>query len=173
MNPESTPRLNRRDWLKGLGSLSAAAIVAGCASPARRSGDLIRRENAQPGTRDWLLQKPRIDPTTKYRCPWVEGYCSHTTVRAGEALDIFVSTNPASEFTLDIYRTGFYGGTGGRHVLSLGPLPGRVQPDPPIGKNRLRECRWEPSATLKIPRDWVSGVTSANSPHCAKAGKVM
>ena len=25
-----------------------------------------------------------IDPSTKYRCPWIEGYCSKTSVRAGE-----------------------------------------------------------------------------------------
>src|SRR5678815_4370632 len=125
------------------------------ASPRR---DLVRRENEKPGTRDWLLQKTRIDPKTKYRCPCIEGYCSRTSVRAGNEISFFVSANPASAFTLDLYRMGFYGGTGGRHMLSLGPFKGIVQPDPPIGKNRLRECQWEPCSTITIPSDWLSGV---------------
>jgi hypothetical protein len=79
-------------------------------------------------------------------------------VRAGEPITFYVSTRPASAFRIDIYRTGFYGGSGGRHVLSLGPFEGTVQPDPPIAERRLRDCRWEPSATITIPGDWVSGV---------------
>ena len=38
--------------------------------------DRIRRENAMPGTREWLATKVLVQPKTKYRCPWVEGYAS-------------------------------------------------------------------------------------------------
>ena len=120
--------------------------------------DLIRRENQKPGTRDWMLTRTRIDPATRYRCPWVEGYCSRTSVRPGEEIRFHVSTNPPSPFRIDIYRTGFYGGAGARHVVSHGPFPGRTQPDPPVGQRRLRECNWEPCLTLRIPEDWLSGV---------------
>jgi hypothetical protein len=120
--------------------------------------DIIRRENEKPGTREWMLTNTRIDPETKYRCPWIEGYCSHTSIRAGETLRIFVSANPASEFTLDVYRLGYYGGDGGRLMEKLGPFPGKAQPEPEIGAKRVRDCAWEPSAELKIPADWVSGV---------------
>ena len=85
---------------------------------AARDPDLIRRENSRPGTRDWLLTNTRIDPATKYRCPWIEGYASRTSLRAGERMTLHVSTNPASAFMLDIYRLGYYGGAGGRHVIS-------------------------------------------------------
>jgi hypothetical protein len=105
-----------------------------------------------------MLNNTRIDAATKYRCPWIEGYCSRTSVRAGEQITFYVSTNPASPFRLDIYRSGFYAGAGGRHVLSLGPFDGTVQPDPPIGERRIRDCRWEPTATITVPEDWVSGV---------------
>jgi hypothetical protein len=105
-----------------------------------------------------MLTNTRIEPATKYRCPWIEGYCSRTSVRAGEQITFYVSTNPASSFRLDIYRSGFYGGAGGRHVLSLGPFDGSVQPDPSIGERRIRDCRWEPAATITVPEDWVSGV---------------
>jgi hypothetical protein len=37
-----------------------------------------------------------IDPKTKFRCLWIEGYCLHTSIQAGETLQIFVSTNPAA-----------------------------------------------------------------------------
>ena len=43
-------------------------------------------------------------------------------------------------------------------MLRLGPFAGAVQPDPPVGEMRLRECRWEPCISLKIPQDWPSGV---------------
>src|SRR6476620_11060639 len=119
---------------------------------------IVRKENERPGTRDWLLTKTRVDPATKYRCPWVEGYCSRTSVRAGEEISFFVSTNPPSPFRIDFFRMGYYGGAGGRLVVSHGPFPGAAQPDPPVGERRLRECAWEPCLTLKVPEDWVSGV---------------
>ncbi|MHB8519782.1 MAG: N,N-dimethylformamidase beta subunit family domain-containing protein [Limisphaerales bacterium] len=162
--------LSRRELLKGVIGFGAAAALSGCATglegsrgtiarpPGRAQPDLVRRENEEPGTRDWLLRNPRVDLKTKYRCPWIEGYCSRTSVQARETLDIFVSTNPPSPFTIDFFRMGYYGGAGGRHVLRLGPFPGKTQPDPPIGKARVRECRWEPCASLTIPSDWVSGV---------------
>ena len=151
--------LPRREWIKGTLGLGAVAALSGCASMGEPSrSDLVRRENQKPGTRDWTLKNTRIDPSTKYRCPWIEGYCSHTSVRAGDRIQFFVSTNPASSFTIDVYRMGFYGGTGGRHLTTLGPFPGAVQADPAIGPKRLRDCQWEPCATLKIPSDWPSGV---------------
>jgi hypothetical protein len=155
--------LSRREVLKGLGAVGALASLGeleleGAARFDPRQSSLIRQENQREGTSDWLLTNTRIDPTTKYRCPWIEGYCSRTSVRPGDELTIYVSTNPKSEFTLDFYRMGFYGGLGGREMLNMGPFRGRVQADPPVGPKRLRECRWEPSTTITIPKDWVSGV---------------
>jgi len=154
--------LDRRDTLKTLAALGAGAAAgawprrAAPADEGRRN--VIQRENELPGTRDWMLRTPRIDPATKYRCPWIEGYCSHPSIRAGETISFHVSTNPKSQFTLDIYRLGYYGGLGGRLMSRLGPFDGTVQPDPPVGKNRLRVCAWEPCAALRIPEDWISGV---------------
>ena len=160
---DSSIRLSRRELLAGVVGVGAATLAAGGAvgravSRPAESSDLIRRENEKPGTRDWLLEKTGIDPPTKYRCPWIEGYCSRTSVRAGETIAFHVSTNPASPFRLDIYRLGYYGGTGGRHVLSMGPYEGNVQPDPDVGPRRLRDCQWPACASLQIPPDWLSGV---------------
>ena len=43
-------------------------------------------------------------------------------------------------------------------MSTIGPLQGRPQPLPEVGPRRVRECRWEPSTTITIPADWVSGV---------------
>jgi hypothetical protein len=155
--------------LKAVAGIAAGTAVSGCAVPRRasrtgrgqsasRANDLIRRENERPGTQDWLLTKPRIDPASQYRCPWIEGYCSQASVGAGDTLSLFVNTNPVSDFSLEIYRMGYYGGAGGRLVSKLGPFRGQMQSDPAIGDNRLRECRWNTSAQFQIPRDWLSGV---------------
>lgn len=159
----SSQGLSRRDLLKslaGTGLTVGLSALGGCVLPrrtdARRS--LVAQENEKPGTTDWMLSQTRVDPQTKYRCPWVEGYCSRTSVSAGESLGIFVSTNPPSPFVIDLYRLGYYGGNGGRLLTRLGPFSGNVQRDPPIGVERLRECQWQPSTHIRIPRDWPSGV---------------
>jgi hypothetical protein len=154
--------LHRRDLLRNAGAVGLGSALSPLASafadPSAARRDLIRSENEKPGGTDWLLANTRIDPKTKYRCPWIEGYCSHTSIRAGETLAIMVSTNPASPFVIDLYRLGYYGGKGGRHLGQLGPFKGKVQPDPEVGEERLRECRWEPATKITIPKDWPSGV---------------
>ncbi|MFB3825611.1 MAG: N,N-dimethylformamidase beta subunit family domain-containing protein [Bryobacteraceae bacterium] len=125
------------------------------------AGDLIQRENARPGTPGWLLSRVMIANFGKspgYRSLFIEGYCSRQSVEAGETLDIMVSTNPPARFQIEIFRMGYYGGLGARRMATLGPFQGKVQPDPEIGPNRLRECRWEPAAQVKIPAGWPSGV---------------
>jgi hypothetical protein len=150
-------RPTRRDLLKGIVAVETAALFARSAvsgetasvAPPIGAGPsaLIPRENSRQGTRDWLLANTRIDPKTKYRCPWIEGYCSKTSARAGEEISFFVSTDPASSFTLDLYRMGYYAGAGGRLIQSLGAFAGKTQETPPIGERRLRDCQWEPCAT--------------------------
>ena len=122
------------------------------------SPNRIVTENQRIGTRDWLLERPRVDPESRFRSPWIEGYCSRASVRAGEAISFHVSTNPPSRFVLDLFRMGYYQGAGARHVLRLGPFAGAVEPDPPIAAKRLRECRWRAHASVTIPEDWPSGV---------------
>ena len=127
----------------------------------------ILSENKKAGTEDWILTKVRAD-TCKLEKPYkanyfcrqedIEGYCSKASVSAGETLEVFVSTNPVSNFSVDFYRMGYYGGKGGRKVLSMGPLKGQKQITPPDGEKNLRDCNWTKSFQIKIPKDWVSGV---------------
>ena len=152
---------DRREFIKSGAALIVAAMAtptAGTAAalPAQRS--LIQRENEKPGTRDWQLTRVRLDKTGGIRSPLIEGYCSKQSVLVGQALDIMVSVRPATQFKIEIFRTGYYGGAGARLMTTLGPFSGQPQPEPPVGEKRLRECRWEPSTTLKIPSDWPSGI---------------
>ena len=104
--------IDRRELLKGataMGLASALAPLTGIQTTAASPG-LIRAENEKTGTTDWLLTSTRVDPKTRWRCPWIEGYCSHTSIRAGERLDIMVSSNPPTAFVIDLYRLGYYGG---------------------------------------------------------------
>jgi hypothetical protein len=160
--PHNHSHLNRRGVLEAVAAAGVATVLDPVAhalfAHAPPHSNLIRDENEKPGTTDWMLKNTRVDPKTKYRCPWLEGYCSATSLRAGDELSIVVSTNPPSPFVIDLYRLGYYQGKGGRHLLRLGPFKGAVQPDPAIGKERLRECRWEPATKLTIPKDWPSGV---------------
>jgi hypothetical protein len=142
--------LDRRQWLQGLAAGSLAAD--------KPKKNLIQTENARPGTTDWQLTYTRVDPKTRYRCPWIEGFAGRASVCAGDKIDFFVSTNPTFRFVIDLYRLGYYQGKGGRHMTRLGPFAGKTQPTPPVGKARLRECRWDKCTTLEIPKDWPSGV---------------
>jgi hypothetical protein len=146
--------LTRRALFRTAGLAGAFAALTGRAA-LRPNRPVIVEENRRPGTTDWQLTFVR---TQNHRSAQIEGYCSHTSVRPGEDLDIFVSADPATAVTIDVYRIGYYGGKGGRHVTRLGPFDVQPQPTPPVGEHRLRECRWARTTRLRIPADWVSGV---------------
>src|SRR5688572_5742113 len=160
MPQNHSSRLTRRELLKGVAGAGLAGALASGAPGAESKvaagrDNVITRENARPGTTDWQLTFIRSE---KFRSEPIEGYCSRTSARPGEAIDIFVSAKPATDVHIDIYRMGYYGGKGGRHVTRLGPFKVTTQETPPVGPRRLRECTWRRTATLTIPNDWVSGV---------------
>ncbi|MDA7916478.1 twin-arginine translocation signal domain-containing protein [Verrucomicrobia bacterium] len=146
---ESKSGLNRRDALKGAAAASLG-IASGAFGAPKAFGnaphtsspkrDLIRKENAKPGTSDWQLTKTRQLPgkinkiLNNGRCPWIEGYCSANSVRAGEKLRVMVNTNPVSEFKLEIFRTGYYNGDGARLMKRFDSLKGKTQEDPEVGE---------------------------------------
>jgi hypothetical protein len=132
--------------------LSALASCGGADLP-----NPIHIENQKAGTSDWQLTRVRADKGG-FRSPWIEGYCSRQSVKAGETIDIMVSTSPPRRFEIDIFRMGFYGGKGARLMTKLGPVEGKAQAVAAPGAKNLRECRWESSVRLTVPADWPSGV---------------
>lgn len=160
--------LSRRAFVKSGASLTAGSLLSsGQGSEASSKDNPIVQENRKPGTLEWQLQCHRFDdPVTlasyplnrRLRSSVIEGYASRTSVLPGEEIEFKVSLQPEGGFWIDFYRLGYYGGTGGRHMGRLGPFSGGPQPVPLMSLERLRECRWETGARLKIPQDWPSGV---------------
>ncbi|MCX8038865.1 MAG: hypothetical protein N3D11_17815 [Candidatus Sumerlaeia bacterium] len=128
------------------------------AASALAAANPVQTENRKPGAPDWQLTRVRLDRADGMRSPFIEGYCSRQSVKAGEVLDIMVSTDPPAKFQIEIFRTGYYGGRGARLMRKLGPFQGKPQPVPKPGPKDLIECNWEPVAQLIIPKDWLSGV---------------
>jgi hypothetical protein len=114
----------------------------------------IEAENQRPGTRAWINTSAAVDP--RRRSPAIEGYCTRTSYRAGDTVQVCVSST--APFTVEFYRLGFYSGEGARLVARTAKLPGAHHGDPPVGDLQLRECNWPPSVAFRIPPDWVSGV---------------
>ena len=91
-------------------------------------------ENKLPGTTDWLIDV-KFDtcslPDHRFcRRPQIEGYCSKTSVQAGDTIDFFVSTNPGSKFSLNIYRMGYYQGKGANLKKTISEMQGKQQSEP-------------------------------------------
>ncbi|NDJ24006.1 DUF4082 domain-containing protein [Nostoc sp. B(2019)] len=129
----------------GIGSIAFSAS----ATPANPNP--IYLENLNPGTNNWKLDNRGSGE--------IAGYASATSVNKGESLDIKVSLGQAGQFTIDVYRLGYYGGTGGRLIATSGPLNGTTQPactkDIDTG---LVECNWATSYVLQVSNNWTSGI---------------
>ncbi|MEH2191990.1 MAG: N,N-dimethylformamidase beta subunit family domain-containing protein [Nostoc sp.] len=130
----------------GIGSItfSASATPVGGGNP-------IYLENLNAGTTNWKLDNRGSNQ--------IAGYASATSVNKGESLDIKVSLGQAGQYTIDVYRLGYYGGTGGRLMASSGPLNGTPQAactqDSTTG---LTECNWTTSYVLQVSSNWTSGI---------------
>ena len=151
----------------GTGPDSAASPPV---TPAVPPANPIVLENRNQGTTSWQLT---IDH--KALNQEIEGYASKTSVNKGSPIDFMVSTSNSTQYTMDIYRMGWYPqGTnpdgsscapscGGRLMLHVGPLSGArqatcpqviTQNDPNFG---MTECNWTPSYTLNVPSTWTTG----------------
>lgn len=133
----------------------------------RTTDNPVVEENSKQGTIEWQLHYTAYDePITlaayplnrRLRSPAIEGFATRSSVLPGESIEIMVSMDPPGRFTIDLYRLGYYGGLGGRHMGQLGPFRAYTQEVPLMTIERLRECKWESAASLTVPDDWPSGV---------------
>ncbi len=144
-------------------ALAIAGTALSLQPGAAGQQNIIQKENEKAGATDWLLTRVQRQDDELYERGWrrrklIEAYASHTSIRAGETLRVFVSTEPASQYSVDIYRMGYYGGNGARHMKSIRGLKGTPQPTPKDGERTLVECNWKEGFSFEIPKDWVSGV---------------
>ncbi|MEH2139980.1 N,N-dimethylformamidase beta subunit family domain-containing protein [Nostoc sp.] len=130
----------------GIGSITFSASVTPVGG-----GNPIYLENLNAGTTNWKLDNRGSSE--------IAGYASATSVNKGESLDIKVSLGQAGQYTIDVYRLGYYGGTGGRLMASSGLLNGTTQAactqDSSTG---LTECNWTTSYVLQVSSNWTSGI---------------
>src|SRR5438105_10340308 len=138
--------------LLGLGTLTVVPTLS-------QAGNPIVIENQQPGTGQWQIPNSGYqlsDDTTNQ----VKGYASATSVNKGGSLGISVSVNPAQSFTIAFYRMGWYGGLGGRLMLTTASIAGVHQAACPIVETatQLRACNWSPSYTLSVSTTWTDGI---------------
>ena len=138
-------------------------IILSLSACSRRRNNPVVQENKLPGTTDWLIEVEFDScdyPEHQYgRREQIEGYCSRTSVSRGDTITFNISTSPASDYTIDIYRMGYYQGKGGNLKKSIGPLQGTEQPTPEADSiSNFFECSWDSAYELSIPQDWISGV---------------
>ncbi len=151
------------------GSLLAAVLFCSTLLFKRSltSSREIALENTHPGTTNWVI------PEIKAAITEIQAYAGATSVLPGQKLTFYVSTlKEGTPYHVDIYRLGWYGGSGGRHMTSQPKQIGHAQGyynskihrlvdcsschvDPNIG---LIEANWQPSYMLSVPLDWTTGV---------------
>ncbi|HYK48933.1 MAG TPA: N,N-dimethylformamidase beta subunit family domain-containing protein [Terriglobales bacterium] len=126
-------------------------VCAGAVQISLANTNRIKKENLRPGTTDWQLTNPADNRQ-------IEGYASLTSVPHRGVIDLFVNTIDA-DYSLSVYRMGWYGGTGGRLVLGPITLQGVEQvtpgPDPVTG---VISCEWVQPFRIKVPGSWLSGI---------------
>jgi hypothetical protein len=88
----------------------AAAMWASAGGTAAAQSNPVQIENAKDGSTDWLLTRVVRHDDEIYELGWhrrrgIEAYASHTSIRAGETLDVHVSTYPVNKYAVSIYRT--------------------------------------------------------------------
>ena len=127
----------------------AAADV--CAAPANK----IVAENCRPGNRreEWDVNAEGD--------PEIQGFATDISVNLGETVQFKIKTH-SPRYRIDIYRMGWYGGSGARLIETIRPsatLP-QAQPECRIHTDRrFVDCgNWQVSASWQVPSDGVSGV---------------
>lgn len=131
------------------------------------SATSIERENAQLGTVGWQI------PPGKGATIQIQAYADSRSVAPRQTLTFYASTQQAgTNYTIGIYRLGWYQGTGGRLMATSPSLIGQAQGYYASNSGKLIGCttcyvdnqtglieaRWRPSYRLTIPADWTSGV---------------
>ncbi|HEX6542670.1 MAG TPA: N,N-dimethylformamidase beta subunit family domain-containing protein [Ktedonobacterales bacterium] len=135
----------------GLGVSVGSAFVAGVPRVAAAS-NAIQVENSYPGDPTWDDFSANLDPTA------LSGYSSPISVNHGQTVNFYVTTTAAS-VTIDIYRTGWYGGTGARFMERLGTFTGQHQAIPnPNTVTGMVSCNWQKTTSLAVPSNWTTGV---------------
>jgi hypothetical protein len=91
----------------------------------------------------------------------IQGYATQISVNRGSTIQFKVDTD-ATNYRLDIYRMGYYGGRGARKITTVNPtatLPQVQDPCVVQSSSGLIDCgSWNVSASWPVPATAVSGI---------------
>ncbi|MGW7483095.1 N,N-dimethylformamidase beta subunit family domain-containing protein [Nonomuraea muscovyensis] len=120
---------------------------------------VICLENELPGSPPSEWDVPGAGSST------IQGFATDISVDKGATVEFKVDT-PATDYRLDIYRIGYYGGMGARFVTTVQPFAILPQTQPACVRQTetgLVDCgNWAVSASWAVPVTAVSGVYIAN-----------
>ena len=131
------------------------------------TSNAITLENALPGTSNWEI------PDGKGASTQIQAYASATSVLPGQTLTFYASTQKeGTPYSIEIYRLGWYGGSGGRLMASIEKQVGFAQGYYDQHAHHLVRCssclvdtstglveaNWLPSTLFTVPSNWVTGV---------------
>ncbi len=133
----------------------ATPAFASCSSPANP----IEAENCLPGTPQSTWDVSGAGDST------IQGFTTDISANVGQTVSFKINTN-ATNYKLDIYRLGYYGGAGARLVTTITPSAHLPQTQPACITDvatALMDCgNWGVSATWTIPANATSGVYFAH-----------
>ena len=146
----------------GIGApLTPSPMAEAAAGPINK----IVEENRHSGTNRWVIPWSSAHRIADDFNRQIKGYASATSVNVGQSINLHVSMNPAGTFTYDVYRIGWYGGSGGRH-MTRGTASSADRGDCAIiASTGLRQCQWPVSATVAVPQSWTSGAYAVVLTH--------
>jgi hypothetical protein len=138
-------------------SFAAQIARAQCSAPA----NAIVAENCLPGSpsSEWDI------PGGGAGDPSIQGYATDISVNVGQTVNFKINTNAAA-YTINIYRMGYYGGSGARKVATVVPSANLPQTQPPCltdSATKLVDCgNWALSAFWTVPANATSGIYFAH-----------
>jgi VCBS repeat-containing protein len=96
----------------------------------------------------------------------IEGFATDFSVNAGSRIDFKINVNAAtfggdgSDYKIEIFRLGYYGGFGAREVAEWVNTDATVQPNPLIDRTRglVDAGNWSVTDSWQVPEGAVSGV---------------
>lgn len=92
----------------------------------------------------------------------IEGFATDMSVNAGTRVDFKINVNdgPGSDYKVEIFRLGYYGGDGAREVSEWTNADAKVQPDALYDATRglVDAGNWSVTDSWQVPEDAVSGV---------------
>ncbi|KAB0680368.1 N,N-dimethylformamidase beta subunit family domain-containing protein [Aureimonas leprariae] len=89
----------------------------------------------------------------------IEGFATDISVNHGQTINFKINTN-STDYRIDIYRLGYYGGLGARKVGTIQHSGLQTQPAPlrNAATGAVDAGNWSVSASWDVPADAVSGV---------------